>query len=280
MNGQAVVGVDGFTLTSFDAEAGLDLLFLALGGEYSAQSSVVRGYRGDWTKLDNGDVFFGIGSQKGLPHFMLQSLGGISNKLLDYQPLLKARCTRLDVSIDTDEKPDVGLLENLVLAGGKSSNRITRNNKGGVTFYFGSRQSKRMIRIYDKKAQLRQVYGITSQNLWRYEVELKQEAAEEIYAVVRNTETSPQQKLNRLAGYAQAVFIERRVKFPHILNIEEFNPPIPRKPSGVNLVWLSETVLPYVRKALNEHPKETLLAAEELGLRISYIGYLVTSHGN
>ena len=85
--------------------------------------------------------------------------------------LLDVSFSRLDISIDVDEKLSDYQFEIF----GRTKTYIHSRDGELATFYIGSRQSKNMIRVYDKKKQLLEVEKkeISEKVLWRLEFELK-----------------------------------------------------------------------------------------------------------
>ena len=79
--------------------------------------------------------------------------------------------SRLDIAIDFDEKLSHYQFEIF----GRTKSFIHARDGELATFYIGSRQSKNMIRVYDKKRQLLEVEKeeIEDEVLWRLEFELK-----------------------------------------------------------------------------------------------------------
>lgn len=85
--------------------------------------------------------------------------------------LLDVSFSRLDISMDVDEKLSDYQFEIF----GRTRSYIHSRDGKLATFYIGSRQSKNMIRVYDKKKQLLEVEEkeISEEVLWRLEFELK-----------------------------------------------------------------------------------------------------------
>lgn len=85
--------------------------------------------------------------------------------------LLDVSFSRLDISVDVDEKLSDYQFEIF----GRTRTYIHSRDGELATFYIGSRQSKNMIRVYDKKKQLLEVEEkeISEEVLWRLEFELK-----------------------------------------------------------------------------------------------------------
>lgn len=80
------------------------------------------------------------------------------------------RVSRLDIAIDYPFQ----ILPELVHCNNMKKGFLAYGSQGTETIYFGSRASKYMFRIYDKKTQLREVKGQDLQgDLWRVELEIK-----------------------------------------------------------------------------------------------------------
>lgn len=81
------------------------------------------------------------------------------------------RIARLDIAIDFQ----ASLVPELVLCQGMRKSFTASGDHGLETIYFGSRQSKNWIRLYDKRQERKDKAGIDiGYNLWRLELESKE----------------------------------------------------------------------------------------------------------
>lgn len=99
--------------------------------------------------------------------------------------LRKARnVTRIDLAIDSHDKPYLADLVTLVRASAykcaAQSYKVIDSGKSGLTLYLGERTSERMMRVYDKAAQM----GETDTDWTRFELEVKGEAAKRCAASI------------------------------------------------------------------------------------------------
>lgn len=85
--------------------------------------------------------------------------------------LIDVGFTRIDLAIDVDDKLTDYYFEIL----GRTRTLIHARDGELATMYIGSRNSKVMMRIYDKKRQLREKEGVEIEDdvLWRLEYEIK-----------------------------------------------------------------------------------------------------------
>lgn len=136
----------------------------------------------DGTMVMWGEVRMGI-------HIILsgKSLNALRERLdtrsiIEAVVIRDAKITRLDIAIDVIEGfstvgDTVKSMGVGVFPRAKRTRHIVSEN-GGETFYVGSPQSTKMLRIYNKKAE-RIAYGQPVDYEWvRYEVELKEDSAQ------------------------------------------------------------------------------------------------------
>lgn len=179
---------DWLTLTSYDPVwyAKMKELVLAspaLGSLVNSKIMQYAGMRGD-------GFFFGAGSQKGTPHYMVR-LSGIRSELLFDEIradmfLRDCNCPRCDLQYTTLAKPvrpRTGFYRNVIhtywRGNGKGEGRtpnvkvIMSDKPMDDTVYVGSRTSEKMIRIYDKP--------IEGEHYVRFEVEYKKDLANLVF---------------------------------------------------------------------------------------------------
>jgi len=119
----------------------------------------------------------------------------------------------------------------------------TGAQRRGLTVYIGSRQSTRLIRVYDKSAQ----QG-TNEPWVRIEIEVKSPLANTIARAMRDS------SIRQAGQYAIASFIETGVKwFDDAVQSEDMEAykPVGRKETA-HEKWVREVCLPEVIAALND----------------------------
>jgi hypothetical protein len=111
------------------------------------------------------------------------------------------RLTRIDPCVDAYDSPDI-TFDNLFSAyqsrnySGCSKRQMNQSgtDKLGTTFYFGSRESAALLRLYDKAAES----GKTDIPWWRLELELKQKKAKEVGELIYNSILYDEKQLKQL----------------------------------------------------------------------------------
>lgn len=148
---------------------------------------------------------------------MLRLSGSTAEHLFDRFSNYEGKCSRCDVCITLElvsRYTDIAVInyENLRMmkeAMLARSLSLIVNNKGGQTFYLGSRSSDQFGRIYDKGAET----GLQEPGkLWRYEVEFKGERSQEVYSRL----TRSRDRGTMYLGLVKSFFERRSVLVPGI----------------------------------------------------------------
>lgn len=244
------VGLDAFTFTSYQSE-GLEEIWEVLTGEKhrGGEPVTIRGYEGVNQNFNNGQVFWGVGQQKGFTHWLLSGSGELSSRLMLFDHSPACRCTRLDIRLDIAQKPQANIY---TISKSSPYNKIVRGG-GGKTFYFGSRYSERLVRIYDKTAQMKFVKKIADypSGIWRYEGETKGDVSDSLKSLVFSDKPISK-KISFLHGYLQAMFIQKGLDFPLTTEVKDCKLDLPKKAGAINWLWLGEVIAPYLQRARGE----------------------------
>lgn len=209
-----------------------------------------KGRMAGYDMLRVGHIALGKNRQKCL--IMLDSwLCGENYK---YLLPLPGKCTRVDLAVTAMfGKPTSDIARDAFFQVEKETSDEERlrqyslitSNKGGSTLGIGKRRSGQFGRLYDKSAQIGEGEICT---IWRYEVELKKDTAQQVYnQIVKSKEID-----EILPSYIWQWFAERMVEpvfLPTVLHgaIEL------RKISnsqGDTLKWIAEQVAPAINKLI------------------------------
>lgn len=176
--------------------------------EYRGQG--MNGYRQKWI-ADNGAMCMKHGRPDMGSHVILsgsvleeyRAMNITDKRVLQYIGRQGAHFSRIDVAIDVWDgviKPatilaayrtgaaKMPIKSASVIEGVK---RIDDDTMPGITAYFGSRESQRMLRVYDKGVQLG-----TSENLIRFELELKAERARDVAKKIQDENSDTRRVIN------------------------------------------------------------------------------------
>jgi DNA relaxase NicK len=120
------------------------------------------------------------------------------------------------------------------------------NNRGGATFYSGSRSSRRFGRVYDKGAESGNVPGL----VWRYEVEYKKPISDAIYALVNRKGAKRDVIRDEVTAYFASIGIE----IPGSPTTGYDAMEVPRNLTNMEkkLQWLEKQVQPAIRRLVDE----------------------------
>lgn len=189
-----------------------------------------------------------------------QALQGVDAlTLIQYaKRTLNAAFSRLDIAIDC-----IGVSEQLpkqtylffnngrALTSIRKANIILNNENNGVTVYFGSRESERFVRVYNKRAERLTKTGVDVGHEWiRCEAELKGERARSVALFLAEAKTP-------FADNLLEVLLST-IDFP---DIQEW----PKRTSGVTInlpdvtrklsntrAWIEETCIPSIARECRE----------------------------
>lgn len=146
--------------------------------------------------------------------------------------------------------------------GGKWAVKLIQGFGAGDTLYLGSRQSNAFVRIYDKwrESGMKDEY----RHAWRFEVELKNEAAKEVWTGAHSAKQSPE----TIAGWVRWYLARWGVQLPAtVSSVLAASPERPNRETDNErrLAWLHNQVRPSIEKMLAAGvPIERVLGA--LGL--------------
>jgi len=247
--------LDYVTITTFDPTASK-----AMGDFVEPLKAVKDGkrrlqYVGMSGHHETGTAFVGTAMQRGKLHTMLQVSGLLSEsaflRLVRYVASGAARITRIDIQVtvpyDREEWSQASVFETVRAAAPNRSVSFAESQSGPqgsklATVYFGSRQSDRLVRLYEKMGLGEEVYI-------RFECEYKGGRARAVgHELAKGLETAQ----NLLAGEI--------LRFPHDGVQRHFGDHL-ADPLDVKMVseagntkrWLLETVIPSLDRFLNDH---------------------------
>lgn len=101
----------------------------------------------------------------------LHSVCNLLNNFSRYQVPDSVRVARLDIAIDFK----ASIVPELVLCQGMRKSFSASGSKGLESLYFGTRQSKNYVRLYDKRLEQKEKTGVDCGfDLWRLELESKE----------------------------------------------------------------------------------------------------------
>jgi hypothetical protein len=119
----------------------------------------------------------------------LDSSGVDTNRLINNAVSLGAKCTRMDIALDIvggtyTVKQFQTAVERKQAKTTSKTWRVMQGSGGGHTLYIGSRASERMVRVYDKNAQMAAKFS-NEQGKWegnwvRVEAEIKGDTAKNL----------------------------------------------------------------------------------------------------
>lgn len=247
------VSLDYLTLTSFNP------LFYLFARDYLEQHHDKKDgerhrmqYTGALYHSARGTAFLGTGSQKGEDHHLLQISGLLADDL--WTPMSKflrggtARATRIDVQMTVEyqrEHWDAHLWAERLREWHPNMSVSSIESQSGpagsklATIYFGSRQSNRFVRLYEKMGLGEDVY-------LRFEVEYKGERARAVAAhMLAEGEVKSvfQSEVERTKAKPIISLFDTTVKGRDIEVI---------KPEPATLKWLREQVAPALFRVLND----------------------------
>lgn len=225
-------------------------------------------YTGSLWHHEEGTCYIGTGEQKGIEHHLIQVSGLWADSLW---PVLRpfvvggtANVTRLDLQITCPYTrstwSQVRLFERLKAQGRVSvSYRESQSGPAGstlATVYYGSRQSDRFIRVYEKM-------GMGEEVFLRFETEYKGHRAKAIALALDDTDPAEilWQEVSRVSDMVlESVFLpalgkEERARVEVI------------KPEPATVKWLIEQVAPALDRVIQDHNIDST-QVRELFLRI------------
>lgn len=217
------------------------------------------GYKTAWKDRNGALVYQGGNADSVHLVFSGSVLNNLRAQTVTIQDMLRlvkdvgARVTRLDIAADwKDPGVEVVTLRDIIDSGNATLNVVRwsylESENKGQTLYIGSRASDRMLRIYNKRAELARKSVETEVDWIRVEVELKDDqAAQAANALLDNS-----------LGSVLVAHITRCIAFPYCKPwtalIEALPAPTLIMPSVVGKSntdkWLFEVVLPILRKRL------------------------------
>lgn len=174
-------------------------------------------------------------------------------------------CTRVDLQVTVqasraDPAYASRLFQRLTQGAGEFDKvpnvRIIESALGGATLYFGSRQSERFGRLYDKGAESKDPKYARS---WRYEVEYKGEVARKIWEQLMFHETPERDAISTVHDFYE----KRGLTLPWSPDGHSLNSKVPLRQSDTEakLGWLVGQVKPTIKWLETRVTRAELLAA-------------------
>ena len=222
-------------------------------------------YAGTVTSDRYGQSFYGIGTQRGMTHSLLQVSGELADSALTAvrEFIFKGQCrvTRIDLQVTVPYPREtwrqVELFEALKYSDMRSSVSYIESRSGPAnstlaTVYIGSRSSDRLVRIYEK-------LGLGESVFLRFEAEYKGKRAMAVTQAL-------------LAGNSErSVLQSELMRIPDTYNLRDLYMPIldgdkaeirVMPETGNTEKWLRETVIPALDRFLQSHDTESMAMAE------------------
>lgn len=163
---------------------------------------------------------------------------------------LHDNCSRIDLTITVMlDKIDGSVAlraYNALQEQRKLKTTYIQNNRGGATFYSGSRSSRRYGRIYDKGAESGNAAGL----VWRYEVEYKKPIAHNIYSLVSTKRGKRDVIRDEVTAYFESIGIE--IPGSPTTGYDAMEVPRNLTNSEKKLQWLEKQVQPALRRLIDE----------------------------
>jgi hypothetical protein len=201
-----------------------------------------------------GNVFFGIGMQRGKPHYMMQASGEDADHAFSTLDVERFNCTRIDLQVTMPcltgyySRALYDALEDASWIGRKRQLAIVQSGDGYDTIYVGNRKSDRFTRIYVKPTD-------SAGDVIRFEVEYK---AAHAHSIFRHLTEEPNDIGDILAQELADMPSDDEIgTLRHFFTICGETPMKPKikRVTGQNstLDWLRTQVDPAVKRLLNSH---------------------------
>lgn len=263
-------GIDYFTVTAKLGQAETlykpaRAIFEALSDRFRAKTWKFYGYRG-WIFSAHPVGHFAYGeANNDLMGAIVQASGNFAANNWDKFLGDASRFTRLDLMVDCKlEAPQTGLAKicyDWILKNGTHTRRysLIQNNMKGETLYVGSRQSQQFGRMYDKSAETPN--GDPPGSIWRYELELKDDAAKHVVSQIRQMGELYASLNSIIVRTVYDWFDQRNV--PPVFGRKD-GPMLNLKMTGYTrhesqrILWLKQQVAPTVRALLANNDREVL----------------------
>lgn len=221
------------------------------------QHKKIMQYEGFITYVNNGSVFWGVGIQKKVPHWMIRISGELADELAGTAARHCAdglmSCTRVDLQMTIVEPSTWSQSQFLwrMQQIGKKTGWIESESKlhgQMATVYVGSRESQRFARIYNKSSP-------DAGRLLRMEFEYKGELAHNTLRVIA------QEKGSRAAILKSDMFRLGDTKlsngYAHLLESDPWHVTVRKETSDDRTRrWLKEGVLPTFKRIINSHDSD------------------------
>lgn len=260
--------IDWLTATTFD-----QVHFMSIRDEWmrwtvrsmtggKSEQAKRRQYKG----VEIGGVFFGIAEQNGVDHFMVVASGGLAHHFATIMRtwLAAMKVTRIDIQYTTslmgnwDLNGDAEQMHRLSPAT-TTTTYVKRSAKGKYqTLYVGSRQSDKMVRVYQKDGI---VDGGHEVKLGRWEIEFTGDLAPNVYSSVF---ADPENSAKVMGGILSTSYDKLEGRFGRLTFMGTFSPMLKYdtyklrvmgKPSRT-VEWLYEAVLPAIKSLCAEGSSE------------------------
>jgi hypothetical protein len=219
------------------------------------------GYKTAWKDLNDAVAYQGGNADSIHLVFSGNALNNLRGDGVSIQDMLRkfhdvhAKVTRLDIAADwRDPGVDVVGLRDIIASGNATLNvkrwSFLESENKGQTLYIGSRASERMLRIYNKRAELARKAVDVDVEWIRVEAELKDDQATNAAKAI----------MDNSIGSVLAAHITRCIAFPWckpwLALIGALPAPSHIMPSTVGKSntdqWLMEVVAPILRKRLSD----------------------------
>jgi len=194
-------------------------------------------------------------------HIMLpgQALAKLQAGGVDAMLLVKwaveegGKITRLDLAIDVrDQQIDIPMLRECPQVkthpGSTKRWHLHEGDDGGATLYVGSRKSDKMMRIYDKAAQMDM-----TDCLWtRFELEVKRETSAKVAAALVSLPSG--EIPHMVKGMMKGLFNPDISIYQRIMEAPAVHVPSTKDTSDNTLDWLFNSVAKTLAKQMKKHP--------------------------
>lgn len=170
-----------------------------------------------------------------------------------------AKVTRIDLAVDLHGEPlDIRDLRNCAQVKGKEGSikkrRLVDSDEGGVTLYGGSPQSEKMVRFYDKRAEV----GEVGPPWVRFEGVFKGKAARSVVAalVPMDAKKIPLYVMGLIKG----LYNPDNPLFQDVMRGEAVQAPSTKNASDNTAAWLNNTVAKTLARLIVEQPQHDIWA--------------------
>ena len=264
-----LVGVDYFTITCQLSNAEqvwkqAKRIAQDLDGALKQRQWRFFGYQGFVYSAGSSGHFAYGDSGSELQGAIVQASGEMAQRYVTTFFMDVARWSRIDLTVDCELKtPEptlcLGYYDWIIANTGKSRRySLIQSNLGGQTLYVGSRASEEFGRVYDKGAESGGGFPLGA--LWRYEVELKGDAAKSAASSLMSHTLRQSSTTHAIAVTVFDWFDRRNVppRFSRRLSDGLDLKAVATNRGSDRLVWLRKQVSPTVRDMLASGDRRVL----------------------